>query len=117
MTREHNYSVYILASKPYGTLYTGVTNDLIRRVFEHKNDVIPGFTSQYTVHKLVYYERHGGIAEAIKREKRIKRWHREWKIQLIEKDNPRWVDLSTELMARNRRETRWPPSGTEGSSE
>jgi putative endonuclease len=109
----HIYYVYILASKAYGTLYTGVTNDLIRRVDEHKRDVVEGFTSKYQVHKLVYYERHASVRDAIRREKSIKRWRRDWKINLIEHDNPRWLDLYTELMARNRRETQWPPQPSE----
>ena len=111
MSRTHNYFVYILASKPYGTLYTGITSDLIRRVDEHKRDVISGFTSKYQVHRLVYVERHGVVTDAIKREKQIKRWHRAWKINLIEHENPHWSDLFVEMMEKNRRETQWPPAG------
>ena len=91
--REHSYWVYILASAPYGTLYTGVTNDLIRRVWEHKEELLPGFTAKYDVKKLVWYEWHECVQAAIEREKRIKRWRRDWKISLIEQDNPRWADL------------------------
>ncbi|MBS3944516.1 MAG: GIY-YIG nuclease family protein [Melioribacter sp.] len=82
------YFVYILASKRNGTLYIGVTNDLIRRVFEHKEKLVEGFTKKYNVHLLVYYEIHNSIIEAIKREKALKKWYRKWKIELMEKDNP-----------------------------
>ena len=85
--------VYILASKKNGTLYVGVTSDIVRRIWEHRNHVVPGFTKQYNVTKLVYYEEHGDIYEAITREKRIKKWFREWKIELIESLNPSWDDL------------------------
>ena len=91
--QERTYFVYMLASKSYGTLYTGVTNDLIRRVWEHREGVVAGFTTKYGVKMLVWYERHGDIHEAIAREKRLKRWRRDWKISLIEEDNPRWTDL------------------------
>ena len=86
-------AVYMLASQPNGTLYTGVTNDLVRRVWEHRNDTIDGFTKQYGVHRLVYYELHTSMIEAIRREKQIKKWRRAWKIELIEKENPEWRDL------------------------
>ena len=86
-------AVYMLASQPNGTLYTGVTNDLVRRVWEHRNDTIDGFTKQYGVHRLVYYELHASMIEAIRREKQIKKWRRVWKIELIEKENPDWRDL------------------------
>ena len=85
--------VYILASQRNGTLYTGVTSDLIRRVWQHKNDLVKGFTQQYQVHQLVWYELHGDMHAAITREKRIKNWHRQWKIELIEKANPHWDEL------------------------
>jgi putative endonuclease len=91
------YFVYILASKRNGTLYTGVTNNLLKRVDEHKNNLIAGFTSKYNVHNLVYYERYSDINSAIAREKRIKKWKREWKIELIEKSNPEWRDLFNDL--------------------
>ncbi len=92
------YYVYILASKRNGTLYTGVTNDLIRRVYEHKNDFVPGFTSRYGIHMLVYFEQGNSILDAITREKRIKKWKRAWKIELIEKQNPEWKDLYFDLV-------------------
>ncbi len=89
------YFVYILASKRNGTLYVGVTNDLIRRAAEHKSKAVPGFTKQYGVDILVWYEAHGSIDDAIAREKQIKGWNRAWKIRLIEKDNSGWNDLAT----------------------
>ena len=87
------YYVYILASKPYGTLYAGVTSDLVKRVYQHKGDFVSGFTSQYGVHRLVWYEQHHDVEQAITREKQIKKWKRRWKIELIEKANPYWRDL------------------------
>ena len=92
------YYVYIMASKRNGTLYIGVTNDLIRRVHEHKNDLIAGFTSKYIVHRLVYYEQFGNIEYAIQREKQLKKWNRKWKLELIEKENPNWNDLYIDLL-------------------
>jgi len=83
-----NCFVYILASQKNGTLYVGVTNDLVRRVYEHKNDLVKGFTSKYRVHCLVYYEQAVDIRSAITREKRIKKWNRKWKMELIEAENP-----------------------------
>ena len=88
----HGY-VYILASCRNGTLYTGVTSDLPRRVWQHKNKQIDGFTSDYNVNILVYYEMHEDMREAILREKHIKKWYRKWKLELIEKMNPDWEDL------------------------
>ena len=88
-----DYYVYILASGKKGTLYIGVTNDLARRVWEHKTDAVPGFTKTYGVKLLVWYEVHNSIEAAIRREKTMKRWYRDWKIELIEKENPRWQDL------------------------
>ena len=85
--------VYILASQPDGTLYVGVTSYLARRVWEHKTDLVDGFTKKYGVHRLVYYELHVSMIEAIRREKQIKKWYRAWKIDLIEKENPEWLDL------------------------
>jgi putative endonuclease len=93
MGSERSYWVYILASRIGGTLYIGVTNDLVRRVYEHRSDLIPGFTSQYGVHRLVYYEEYSDAESAIRREKRLKKWKRAWKIELIEKQNPNWDDL------------------------
>ena len=89
--------VYILASRRNGTLYTGVTNDVARRVWEHKHDLIEGFTREYQVHRLVYYEWHRDIRNAIVREKQIKKWKRAWKIRLIEGMNPEWRDLYDEI--------------------
>ena len=91
------YYVYILASKKYGTLYIGVTHDLIKRVYEHKHDLIEGFTKTYQVHRLVYYEHTEDIHSAIQYEKRLKKWNRQWKIALIELSNPEWQDLYLEL--------------------
>ncbi len=91
------YYVYIIANKRNGTLYIGVTNDLIRRVYEHKNNIIEGFTKRYKIHKLVYYEVFEDINEAIYREKCLKRWKRQWKIKLIQKDNLKWRDLYDHL--------------------
>ncbi len=85
--------VYILASARNGTLYVGVTSDLIKRVFEHRNDFVEGFTKKYKVHRLVYYEVFGDMIAAITREKQIKKWNRKWKQELIERDNPYWNDL------------------------
>ncbi len=92
------YFVYILASKPRGTLYVGVTNNLVRRVFEHKNKLIEGFTERYDVNLLVWYELSESIESAIAYEKKLKRWRREWKIEMIEKQNPGWVDLYQEII-------------------
>lgn len=89
--------VYLLASKPYGTLYVGSTNDLVRRVFEHKEKAIPGFTSKYAVDKLVWFEQHESVVSARFRERQIKEWKRSWKIELIERDNPHWIDLYKNL--------------------
>ena len=89
--------VYILASKKNGTLYIGVTNDLARRAWEHKNDVSDGFSRKYGVHRLLYAEPHEDMASAIRREKSLKKWNRAWKIALIEKRNPAWRDLFAEV--------------------
>ena len=86
-------AVYILASKRNGTLYIGVTSDLIKRTWEHKNDSVEGFTKRYRVHRLVYYELHEDMESAIRREKQMKKWDRDWKLELIEKQNPDWRDL------------------------
>jgi putative endonuclease len=94
-----DYYVYILASDRNGTLYVGVTNDLARRVYEHRNDLIEGFTKRYGVHRLVWFEVHGDINEAILREKRIKKWNRSWKLRVIEAMNPDWIDLTEQLMS------------------
>ena len=93
------YYVYILASKKNGTLYIGVTNNLLKRVDEHKNKLIDGFTKKYNVHNLVYYEQFNDISSAITREKQLKNWKRKYKLELIEKSNPNWTDLFEELTA------------------
>jgi putative endonuclease len=85
--------VYILTSQRNGTLYIGVTSDLIKRVWEHQSDVVEGFTKQYQVHTLVWYEVHESMESAITREKQLKEWRRQWKVELIEKSNPYWNDL------------------------
>ncbi len=87
------YFVYILASRKHGTLYVGVTNDLVRRVYEHKTHAVPGFTSRYGVHLLVWFECYDDPVNAITREKDLKKWRRDWKVNLIERTNPEWVDL------------------------
>ena len=87
------YFVYILASQRHGTLYVGVTNNLVRRIYEHREKLIEGFTAQYNVTRLVWFDQTDSVEEAIAHEKRLKRWRREWKIELIEKTNPAWDDL------------------------
>jgi putative endonuclease len=87
------FFVYILCNKRNGTLYIGVTSDLIKRVYEHRNNIIDGFTNKYNIHNLVWYEIHENVQQAIIREKQIKKWNRKWKLELIEKDNPNWNDL------------------------
>ena len=86
-------AVYILASKRNGTLYVGVTSDLVKRIWEHRNDLVEGFTKTHGVHQLVSYELHESMESAMLREKRLKGWQRKWKVQLIEKTNPGWEDL------------------------
>jgi putative endonuclease len=93
-----SYWVYLLASKPGGALYVGVTNDLVRRTHEHREGLVPGFTKKYDVKILVYYEAHDGVGMAIQREKNIKHWSREWKIDLIVSMNPNWRDLYEEIV-------------------
>ena len=90
---ENIYYVYIMANKPGGTLYVGVTNDIARRVEEHRNGLVEGFTEKYKLHTLVYCESYPTIKEAITREKQMKEWHRSWKIRLIKTDNPEWKDI------------------------
>lgn len=90
--------VYILASARNGTLYIGVTSDLVKRVWQHKNDFVEGFTKQYGVHTLVWYEVHETMESAIAREKALKNWHRAWKSRLIEESNPAWLDLYEKLI-------------------
>jgi len=91
-------AVYILTSKRNGTLYTGVTSDLAKRIWEHKNGLIDGFTKRYRVHNLVWYELHADMISAIEREKNIKEWKRAWKLNLIEKSNPDWRDLYDDII-------------------
>jgi len=93
-----SYYVYILASKRNGTIYIGVTGDLIKRVWEHKNDLADGFTKKYQVHMLVYFEQTESVESAIIREKQLKKWNRKWKLVLIEKENPDWIDLYPDLL-------------------
>ena len=92
-----NYFVYILASERNGTLYIGVTNNLAKRVYEHRHDLVEGFTKKYKVHQLVHYEATNDIHSAIALEKRWKKWNREWKVELIERTNPYWKDLFEEI--------------------
>ena len=95
---QKSYYVYMLASKKYGTLYIGVTSQLLNRIYQHKQNVAPRFTSKYKVHQLIYFEEHVEIHEALLREKQLKKWHRDWKINLIEQNNPEWLDLYYELI-------------------
>lgn len=90
--------VYILASQRNGTLYVGVSSGLVKRVYEHKNDAVDGFTNKYAVHILVYFELHADMLTAIAREKQLKKWNRSWKIELIESINPQWLDLWDEIV-------------------
>ncbi|MCD6218427.1 GIY-YIG nuclease family protein [bacterium] len=93
-----NYCVYILASKPNGTLYIGMTSDLVRRVYQHKKNLADGFTKKYSVHQLVYYEITNDVESALTREKQLKNWKRQWKIELIQKNNPQWNDLYEDII-------------------
>jgi putative endonuclease len=93
MAQDKVYTVYLLASRHYGTLYIGVTSDLVNRVTEHRSGYREGFTRDYGIHRLVWYEEFGDVLHAIQREKTMKKWPRQWKINLIERDNPHWVDL------------------------
>jgi len=93
MNSNWTFFVYLLASNVRGTLYVGVTSDLLKRVWEHKNKAVPGFTARYGVDRLMWYETHATAEAAIRREKQIKEWKRDWKINLIERDNPHWIDL------------------------
>lgn len=95
---DKSYYVYILASKRNGTLYIGVTSELIKRAYEHKNDFVEGFTKEYGVHNLVYFEETTDVESAIKREKQLKTWKRNWKLELIESKNPQWKDLYFEII-------------------
>ena len=93
-----SYYVYIMASGRNGTLYVGMTNDLIRRVYEHKHDLADGFARRHRVHDLVYFEQTDEVVSAIAREKRLKKWNRKWKLELIEKVNPGWRDLYADIL-------------------
>ena len=92
------YYIYILASKKNGTLYIGMTNNLVRRIYEHKNKLIEGFTYKYNINNLVYFEITNNVNSAIHREKKLQGWKRKWKIDLIEKSNPNWDDLCPEIV-------------------
>lgn len=93
MIMDRQPAVYMPASKRNGTLYIGVTSDLVKRIWEHRNSMVDGFSKRYGVHTLVWYEVHGSMESAIEREKRLKDWKRAWKLELIEKSNPEWQDL------------------------
>ena len=99
MNGDQTYWVYILASGKHGTLYVGVTNSLERRIAQHKAGETPGFTRRYGVDRLVFHRGFGEVTEAIRFEKQLKRWRRDWKIRLIEEDNPNWDDLYVQMMA------------------
>ncbi|HEY4123857.1 MAG TPA: GIY-YIG nuclease family protein [Rhizomicrobium sp.] len=101
MRQEKTFFIYILASKPWGTLYIGVTSDLHARIYQHKNGIYEGFTKKYDVKTLVYFEEFADPLTAIHREKRMKKWPRAWKINLIRTDNPDWLDLSVDWYAPN----------------
>ena len=103
------YYVYILASGIGGTLYIGITNDLVRRVYEHRTKAVPGFTTRYGVNRLVYFELFEAAQDAIRREKRLKAWNRAWKIRLLEEHNPNWDDLYPGISGLQSRHD-WPPS-------
>jgi putative endonuclease len=98
LARDKQFCVYILASARNGTLYTGVSSDLIKRIWQHKDDEADGFTKKYRVHTLVWFELHENAESAIRREKQIKEWKRKWKLELIEKSNPTWRDLYDEVI-------------------
>ena len=98
MAGEKQPCVYLLASKRNGTLYVGVTSDLVKRVWEHRDELAEGFTKKYGIHLLVYYEMHQDMLSAIAREKQIKKWNRAWKLRLVERANPEWRDLWSEII-------------------
>jgi putative endonuclease len=102
--------VYILASDRNGTLYIGVTSNLIQRIWQHRNDVVEGFSKKYKAHKLVYFEQHATMANAILRERQIKKWNRAWKLELIEKTNPYWNDLYPAIAGFESEDTGFPLS-------
>jgi putative endonuclease len=109
--------VYLLASGFHGTLYTGVTSDLVGRTWQHREEVTKGFTARYGVKRLVWFEVHDMMESAIKREKTIKRWQRQWKIELIERDNPTWRDLAEEFGFESLVKKRWTPAQGRGDGE
>ena len=92
------FYVYILSNKYRGTLYVGITSNLIKRIWEHKSDLVEGFTKKYQTHQLVYFEKHQDAKTALNREKNLKAWKRNWKIELIEKNNSKWDDLFSEII-------------------
>jgi len=96
--KDHFYFTYLLANRPGGTLYVGVTNDLVRRTMQHRDGSASSFTKRYRVHRLVYYEAHTDVVAAIRREKNLKKWNRAWKIELISEFNPDWHDLLPGLL-------------------
>ena len=100
MYTNKSYYVYLLAGKRNGTLYIGITNNLKRRMFEHKDKLSRGFTKKYNVNRLVYFEQYNDVRQALTREKRLKKWHRAWKLELIEKSNPEWKNLSLDTRFR-----------------
>jgi putative endonuclease len=103
-------TVCILANDRNGTLYVGVTSDLIQRIWQHRNDVVEGFSKKYRTHKLVHFEQHAAMADAILREKQIKKWNRVWKLELIEKTNPYWNDLYPAISGVESQDTGFPLS-------
>ena len=96
---EREFYVYIMTNRPYGTLYVGITNDLVRRAWEHREGMVDGFTKEHGLHRLVWYEAHDTAYDAITREKLIKKWHRDWKVNLIQRLNPDWDDLFEEIVS------------------
>jgi putative endonuclease len=98
MMSGEKYAVYILASDRNGTLYIGATSDLVKRIWEHRSSIVDGFSKTYHVHKLVYFELHSSMEAAILREKQLKKWNRDWKLELIEEKNPYWRDLYSEIL-------------------
>ncbi len=97
MNREINPVVYIIASQRNGTIYTGVTSNIMQRIWQHREGILPGFTKRYSAKRLVWFEQHGAMESAIAREKQIKAWKREWKLALIEETNPDWRDLAEDF--------------------
>jgi putative endonuclease len=100
MQFDRRFYVYIMTNKPWGTLYVGVTNNIFRRVYEHRSGELPGFTQKYALRQLVFFEQHGSADSSISREKRIKKWPRSWEINLVRTDNPDWIDLAADWYTR-----------------